>query len=143
MVQSLIYALLHNYIFQDTQITTDPLHLEKQFSLESEKKNSSPQIEGSKNSLYDDFFMFLNKDPDEKIALAHFGIHHCLNKEIRGLLTLILLFYFCGFHSFFFFIKQTVFSLKMALIYWLRRTICEDSSFEYTFDPNFDYSKLN
>ena len=86
-MKPLIYALLYNYIFEDSQITTDSLHLEKEFSLESEKENSSPQIEERKNLFHDDFFMFLNKDPDGKIALAHFGIYHCLNKEIRGLLT--------------------------------------------------------
>ena len=59
-MKPLIYALFYNYIFQDSQITTNPLHLEREFSLESEKENSSPQIEGSKNSFHDHFFMFLN-----------------------------------------------------------------------------------
>ena len=45
--------------------------MEKKFSLESEKENYSPQIEGSKNSFHDDFFMFLNNDPDGKIQKFH------------------------------------------------------------------------
>ena len=73
--------------FQDTQRSTELLHLEKEPLLETENENVDPEIERSKHSFRDNFLEFLNKDPDGKIVLAHFNIHHCFNKEIRGLLT--------------------------------------------------------